>query len=172
VGVRLGRAKLIPVNLHHPQPCCNWDAKKGEYVFPAKKQLQGYRVLITTLITASRLVSAQFPIDHFTHIFIDEAGHCMEPESLVAIAGLMEVKETGNPGGQLVLAGDPRQLGPVLRSPLAQKHGLGYSLMERLLTYNTLYKKGPNGYDPQFITELLHNYRSHPTILDIPNKLY
>lgn len=34
-----------------------------------------------------RLVSAQFPIDHFTHIFIDEAGHCMEPESLVAIAG-------------------------------------------------------------------------------------
>jgi hypothetical protein len=54
VGVRLGRAKLIPVNLHHPQPCCNWDAKKGEYVFPAKKQLQGYRVLITTLITASR----------------------------------------------------------------------------------------------------------------------
>jgi len=33
------------------------------------------------------LVSAQFPIDHFTHIFIDEAGHAMEPESLVAIAG-------------------------------------------------------------------------------------
>ncbi|XP_073906849.1 helicase MOV-10 isoform X3 [Castor canadensis] len=161
--------RMVPEDI---KPCCNWDAKKGEYVFPAKKQLQGYRVLITTLITASRLVSAQFPIDHFTHIFIDEAGHCMEPESLVAIAGLMEVKETGNPGGQLVLAGDPRQLGPVLRSPLAQKHGLGYSLLERLLTYNTLYKKGPNGYDPQFITKLLRNYRSHPTILDIPNKLY
>lgn len=71
----------------------------------------------------------------------------------------MDVKETGNPGGQLVLAGDPRQLGPVLRSPLAQKHGLGYSLLERLLTYNSLYKKGPNGYDPQFITKLLRNYR-------------
>lgn len=38
-------------------------------------------------LTPPRLVSAQFPIDHFTHIFIDEAGHCMEPESLVAIAG-------------------------------------------------------------------------------------
>lgn len=56
-------------------------------MYPAKKHLQQYRVLITTLITASRLVSVQFPIDHFTHIFIDEAGHCMEPESLVAIAG-------------------------------------------------------------------------------------
>lgn len=161
--------RMVPEDI---KTCCNWDAKKGEYVYPAKKYLQQYRVLITTLITASRLVSAQFPIDHFTHIFIDEAGHCMEPESLVAIAGLMDVKETGNPGGQLVLAGDPRQLGPVLRSPLAQKHGLGYSLLERLLTYNSLYKKGPDGYDPQFITKLLRNYRSHPTILDIPNQLY
>uniref|UniRef100_A0A8D0UAF8 RNA helicase n=1 Tax=Sus scrofa TaxID=9823 RepID=A0A8D0UAF8_PIG len=119
-----------------------------------------------------KLVSAQFPIDHFTHIFIDEAGHSMEPESLVAIAGLLEVKEADNPGGQLVLAGDPRQLGPVLRCPLTQKHGLGYSLLERLLTYNALYKKGPDGYNPQFITKLLRNYRSHPTILDIPNQLY
>lgn len=58
-----------------------------------------------------------------------------------------------------MLAGDPRQLGPVLRSPLTQKHGLGYSLLERLLTYNALYKKGPDGYDPQFITKLLRNYR-------------
>lgn len=77
----------------------------------------------------------------------------------------MDVKETGNPGGQLVLAGDPRQLGPVLRSPLAQKHGLGYSLLERLLTYNSLYKKGPNGYDAQFITKLLRNYRYHCPLL-------
>ena len=52
-------------------------------------------------------------------------------------------------------------LGPVLRSPLALKHGLGYSLLECLLTYNSLYKKGPNGYDLQFITKLLRNYRYH-----------
>ncbi|KAM5125970.1 helicase MOV-10-like [Callospermophilus lateralis] len=126
----------------------------------------------TWYLRTLRLVSAQFPIDHFTHIFIDDAGHCMEPESLVAIARLMEVKEIGNSGGQLVLAGDPQQLGPLLWSPLTQKYGLGYSLLERLLTYNVLYKKGPDGYDPQFITKLLRNYRSHPTILDIPNQLY
>lgn len=83
---------------------------------------------------------------------------CIAP-TLPCRPGLMEVKETDNPGGQLVLAGDPRQLGPVLRSPLTQKHGLGYSMLERLLTYNTLYKKGPEGYNPQFITKLLRNYR-------------
>lgn len=83
------------------------------------------------------------------------------------LPGLMEVKESGDPGAQLVLAGDPRQLGPVLRSPLAQKHGLGYSLLERLLTYNALYKKGPDGYNPQFITKLLRNYR-YPAPLPCP----
>lgn len=40
---------------------------------------------------------------------------------------------------------------------MAQKHGLGYSLLERLLTFS-LYKKGPDGYNPQFITKLLRNY--------------
>lgn len=85
----------------------------------------------------------------------------------------MEVKEADNPGGQLVLAGDPRQLGPVLRCPLTQKHGLGYSLLERLLTFNALYKKGPDGYNPQFITKLLRNYRyptpsTGPAVASIP----
>ncbi|XP_037357184.1 helicase MOV-10 isoform X1 [Talpa occidentalis] len=161
--------RFVPEDI---KPCCNWDAQKGVYLFPAKKKLQEYRVLITTLITASRLVSASFPIGHFTHIFIDEAGQSVESESLVAIAGLMEVKESGNPGGQLVLAGDPRQLGPVLRSPLTLRHGLGYSLLDRLLTTNNLYKKEPDGYNSQFITKLLRNYRSHPSILHIPNQLY
>ena len=87
------------------------------------------------------------------------------------LSGLMEVKETDNPGGQLVLAGDPRQLGPVLRSPLTQKHGLGYSLLERLLTYNALYKKGSNGYNPQFITKLLRNYRYPHPALHLPSVL-
>lgn len=50
----MGGAKLIPPFPSQSQPCCNWDARKGDYVFPAKKKLQEYRVLITTLITASR----------------------------------------------------------------------------------------------------------------------
>ncbi|XP_072500468.1 helicase MOV-10 isoform X5 [Notamacropus eugenii] len=154
------------------KPCCNWDPHQGIYIYPSKKKLQEYRVLITTLITAARLVSAEFPLSHFTHVFIDEAGHAVEPECLVAVAGLLAVRDSNNPGGQLVLAGDPQQLGPVLRSSLAQKHGLGVSLLERLLNHNPLYQKGSNGYNPQLVTKLLRNYRSHPDILFIPNNRY
>lgn len=60
--------------------------------------------------------------NHFTHIFIDEAGHACEPETVIPI-GLLNTE----PGkwGQLVLAGDPQQLGPIIRSDLASAHGLG-----------------------------------------------
>ena len=36
-------------------------------------------------------------------------------------------------GSQLVLAGDPKQLGPIIRSPLTIKFGLELSLLERLM---------------------------------------
>lgn len=105
---------------------------------------------------SSRLVSANFPPGFFSHVFIDECGRAVEPESVVAIAGewcsapvsrtffhglgslpfptelslfpglLAPMDQETNPnGGQLVLAGDPKQLGPVLTSPLAIQHGLG-----------------------------------------------
>ncbi|KAM9217342.1 LOW QUALITY PROTEIN: helicase MOV-10 [Leptosomus discolor] len=121
-----------------------------------------------------RLVSANFPPGFFSHVFIDECGQAVEPESVVAIAGLLTAmdRETNPNGGQLVLAGDPQQLGPVLRSPLAIEHGLGTSLLERLMLHNPLYKKSSGGYDPQFVTKLLWNYRSHEAILRIPNELF
>lgn len=52
--VRVGKSQADFPSFCNPQTCCNWDAQKGEYVYPAKKHLQQYRVLITTLITASR----------------------------------------------------------------------------------------------------------------------
>ena len=66
-----------------------------------------------------RLVSGEIPDQHFTHVFIDEAGHSLQPECLVPLAGLFSTETPG--GGQLVLAGDPQQLGPILRSPIAIK---------------------------------------------------
>ncbi|NXM28746.1 SDE3 helicase, partial [Oxyruncus cristatus] len=157
------------------RPCCNWDDEQSSYVYPSKEYLGRYRILVTTLVTAGRLVSANFPPGFFSHVFIDECGHAVEPESVVAIAGLLTpMDEKTNPtGGQLVLAGDPKQLGPVLTSPLATEHGLGTSLLERLMLHNPLYQKSSEeGYDPQFVTKLLCNYRSHEAILRIPNELF
>ncbi|NXN43086.1 SDE3 helicase, partial [Rhinoptilus africanus] len=156
------------------RPCCNWDDGQSCYVYPSKEHLGRYRILITTLVTAGRLVSANFPPGFFSHVFIDECSHAVETESVVAIAGLLTAmdQETNPNGGQLVLAGDPQQLGPVLRSPLAIEHGLGISLLERLMLHNPLYKKSSGGYDLQFVTKLLWNYRSHEAILRIPNELF
>ncbi|XP_027551120.1 helicase MOV-10 isoform X1 [Neopelma chrysocephalum] len=156
------------------RPCCNWDDEQSSYVYPSKEYLGRYRILVTTLVTAGRLVSANFPPGYFSHVFIDECGHAVEPESVVAIAGLLTPmdQKTNPTGGQLVLAGDPKQLGPVLTSPLAVEHGLGTSLLERLMLHNPLYQKSSEGYDPQFVTKLLWNYRSHEAILRIPNELF
>ena len=64
------------------------------------------------------------------------------PQALAPAACLLA------PGQQLVLAGDPRQLGPVVRAPLALRHGLAMSLLERLMTTRALYAAGPSGSPP------------------------
>uniref|UniRef100_A0A8C1NG14 RNA helicase n=1 Tax=Cyprinus carpio TaxID=7962 RepID=A0A8C1NG14_CYPCA len=136
-------------------------------IFPCKEDLMSYKILVSTLVTAGRLVGGGFPVGHFSHIFVDEAGHAVEPETIISVAGLLNAKT-----GQLVLAGDPKQLGPILRSPFAIKYGLGLSLLERLMTQNELYQKGTTKYDSRYVTKLLQNYRSHPSILKIPNELF
>uniref|UniRef100_A0A673H546 RNA helicase n=1 Tax=Sinocyclocheilus rhinocerous TaxID=307959 RepID=A0A673H546_9TELE len=136
-------------------------------VFPCKEDLMCYKILVSTLVTTGRLVSGGFPVDHFSHIFVDEAGHAVESETIISVAGLLNAET-----GQLVLAGDPRQLGPILRSPLAINHGLDISLLERLMTQNDLYKKDNMEFDKRYVTKLLLNYRSHPSILKVPNELF
>ncbi|KAJ8360337.1 hypothetical protein SKAU_G00168620 [Synaphobranchus kaupii] len=151
------------------QKCCNWDARQDCFLFPSKETLMGYKIIVATVVTAGKLVTGGLPEGHFTHIFIDEAGHAVEPECIIGMAGLLH-SETG----QLVLAGDPKQLGPILRSPLAMQYGLGLSLLERLMQDNPLYQKEDKSgrFNQMFVTKLLRNYRSHPAILKIPNELF
>ncbi|XP_041656201.1 putative helicase mov-10-B.2 [Cheilinus undulatus] len=137
------------------------------YVFPAKEKLMEYKIMVTTLLTAGRLVSGNIPAGHFTHVFVDEAGHAVETECIVPLAGLLDAES-----GQVVLAGDPKQLGPILRSPFAQKYGMGVSLLERLMKNFSVYQREEGIYNNHFVTKLLHNYRSHPAILEIPNELF
>uniref|UniRef100_A0A669EL22 RNA helicase n=1 Tax=Oreochromis niloticus TaxID=8128 RepID=A0A669EL22_ORENI len=138
------------------------------YIFPAKEELMKYKVMVTTLLTAGRLVSGDIPEGHFTHVFVDEAGHAVETECIVPLAGLLDAT-----AGQVVLAGDPKQLGPILRSPYALKYGMGVSLLERLMNNFSMYQKNAGDvFSNCFVTKLLRNYRSHPAILKIPNELF
>ncbi|XP_044071008.1 putative helicase mov-10-B.1 isoform X2 [Siniperca chuatsi] len=148
---------------------CNWDQGQDGFVCPAKGILMKYTIVVTTMVTAGRLVSGGIPVGHFTHVFLDEGGQAVEPECVIAIAGLLSAET-----GQLVLAGDPKQLGPILRSPFALQYGLGLSLLERLMRHNALYQKSTDSghFDTRFVTKLLRNYRSHVAILKIPNELF
>ncbi|XP_015251753.1 PREDICTED: putative helicase mov-10-B.1 [Cyprinodon variegatus] len=140
----------------------NWDEKNDCFVFPKKEFLMKYKVIVTTLFTAGRFVTGGVPVGHFSHVFVDEAGQAEEPQCIIAIAGLLSPKN-----GQLVLAGDPKQLGPIIRSSHALQSGLGLSLLERLMN-----RKPYQDLDSRFVTKLLQNYRSHAAILKIPNELF
>lgn len=63
----------------------------------------------------------------------------------------------------LCLAGDFKQLGPVIHSPVAIEYGLQMPLMERIVGKITV--------DHSRVFTLLDTYRSHPSILKLYNKL-
>ncbi|KAL5014202.1 hypothetical protein ScPMuIL_008472 [Solemya velum] len=101
----------------------------------------------------------------------NEAGQATEPECLIAAC------LAAGEDGQIVLAGDPMQLGPVLRSSLAKKFGFELSYLERLIQlplYNRNETKfADHGcYDPLLVTKLIENYRSHESILKLSSKLF
>uniref|UniRef100_A0A8C5BSX3 RNA helicase n=1 Tax=Gadus morhua TaxID=8049 RepID=A0A8C5BSX3_GADMO len=129
------------------QACSN---RTGDvYMYPSKEDLLNYTIIVTTLCTAGRLVTGGIPPGHFSHVFVDEAGHAVETECIIPLAGLVQPES-----GQVVLAGDPKQLGPILRSPLVQNNGMSMSLLERLMD------------------TIDDDSKSHPAILKVPNDLF
>lgn len=98
---------------------------RGEFFHPTVDTLKQYKIVVSTLINAARLVNAGIRSDHFSYIFIDESGHATETETLCAFAGILSAKESGSVSGQIVLAGDPKQLGPIIHSKLAKEYGFG-----------------------------------------------
>lgn len=96
-----------------------------------------------------------------------------EPGCSFHTHGRASTAESDNtPSTSAVLhAGDPRQLGPLLRSPLAANAGLGDSLLERLITY---YRAIPQGEPARDVmcTVLVRNYRSHQRLLWLPSHLF
>ena len=69
----------------------------------AERFIGKFRIVVVTVCSAGKLVSAGIDRGFFTHVFIDEAGQATEPECLIPMTML-------GPRGHLVLAGDPHQV--------------------------------------------------------------
>lgn len=135
----------------------------------SKSVIAQYRIYISTLSSLGPLMNIKFAQDHFTHVIIDEAGQTVETESLIPITFVSKNK------GQVILAGDPKQLGPIIISQVAKKSGFDKSFLERLSEheyYLPVFGNDKNEFDPRFVTKLKKNYRSVPSILGIYNKLF
>ncbi|CAK9797532.1 Putative helicase mov-10-B.1 [Anthophora plagiata] len=129
------------------------------------------KIVITTLTSCARLVKLNLRSDHFSYVFIDEASQSIELESLIPLTLVVSQNERneGTMHAQVVVAGDPHQLGPIITCKRIT-HLLGTSFLERLMECEP-YKKS-DGYNSRYITKLIRNYRSKEAILHIPNELF
>ena len=96
-----------------------------------------------------RIEDYDFPI-----VLIDEATQALEPDCLLPIYHKAEM---------VVMIGDEMQLGPTVKSEVAEISGLGISLFERLC----FYYKGSN-----FISSLNEQYRMHSSLYEFSNKKF
>ncbi|KAJ8676511.1 hypothetical protein QAD02_012298 [Eretmocerus hayati] len=145
----------------------------GQVMMLPREIVLSKKILICTLCAATRLIFMRFRETHFSYIFIDEAGQATEPDTLIPF-NLSSSCDTGRIGrlhGQVIISGDPQQLGPGIRSKIAEPL-LGRSMLERLMDCEP-YKKNEHGaYNPSYITKLIRNYRSHPLVIRVSNELF
>ena len=94
---------------------------------------------MATCVSASFCAAIGMPRGHFTHIFFDEAGQATEPEAFISIKTMSDTRTN------VVLAGDPKQLGPIIRSNVARELGLEKSYLERLMENGMYDLKGGYG---------------------------
>ena len=97
------------------------------FLVPTVEELSRFRIIVSTCFSATLAYGVGIPRGHFSHIFIDEAGQALEPEAMIAI------RTMAGPRTNVVLSGDPRQLGPIVRSAVATKLGFALSYLDRLM---------------------------------------
>ncbi|KAJ3568894.1 hypothetical protein NP233_g5410 [Leucocoprinus birnbaumii] len=141
----------------------NNGASRPCFSVPSIDTVKKYRVIVSTLISASIVFGIGIPRGHFSHIFIDEAGQATEPEAFVSI------KTMADPKTNVVLSGDPKQLGPIIRSGIATRLGLELSYVERIMARPPYDQSAGYG---KSIVKLVKNFRSHEAILRFPNERF
>ena len=108
--------------------------KHGTFECPPREELEKYRVIVSTCSSASVPYGIGINPGHFTHIFVDEAGQATEAEVMIPIRTCL------GENTKVILSGDVKQLGPIVRSPVARGLKMGTSYLERLMQ-NPLYNE-------------------------------
>ncbi|KAH6909395.1 P-loop containing nucleoside triphosphate hydrolase protein [Coprinopsis sp. MPI-PUGE-AT-0042] len=134
----------------------------GNFSVPPMAKMKSFRVIVSTCVAASMVSGIGMPRGHFSHIFIDEGGQATEPQAFISI------KNMADPSTNVVLSGDPNQLGPIVRSPIARILGFETSYLQRLMDSNT-YDVDSNS---TTVVKLIKNFPSHPAILKFPNERF
>lgn len=106
------------------------------------------RIISCTLTgSANPLLHGQ----HFHTLFIDEAAQAMEAACWIAI----------QKADRVILAGDHQQLPPTIKSPYAQREGLGRTLMEQIVEHK-----------PKCVTLLTMQYRMNETLMQFSSNWF
>ncbi|KAJ8688713.1 hypothetical protein PTI98_013472 [Pleurotus ostreatus] len=135
----------------------------GQLSVPPLATMKRFRVVVATCVSASFAHGIGMPRGHFSHIFVDEAGQATEPEVMVPI------KTMGDNETNIILSGDPKQLGPIIRSKFARDLGLDTSYIERLMDRPLYDYHTGHGIS---VVKLVKNFRSHQAILKFPNERF
>lgn len=123
------------------------------------ENLAKYQIVVGTCVGLAVIFDSNLKEGHFTHVLIDEAGQCngkycefilknvifhnlmeiclyfsLEPEAMIPISLI-----DANAGGQIIMAGDPQQLAPIVLNNHAKDRGLPVSMLQRyMLQYEKL----------------------------------
>ena len=109
--------------------------------------MKSFEMIVTTCVSAEILSEIGIPRGHFCRIFIDEAGQATEPEAFVSI------KMLADSATNVILSGDPKQLGPVIRSGIARALGLETSYGQRLCSETALRPSIPYQFVLRFVIQ-------------------
>jgi helicase MOV-10 len=148
----------------------NFSLATDRFEAPPLEDVDGKLVLAATLSYAGTLFGLKLTRG-FTHIFIDEACQCTEPDAAVVLAFARAADV------RVVMAGDPLQLGPTAMCDVAASQGLTRSAMERLME-GEVYKPfthaaGQEGcVTSRGVVKLVRNYRSHNELLSLPSAMF
>jgi helicase MOV-10 len=128
----LDSAKLYRLNAYSREEDVPEDVQSFS-IIPGQSKLLAFRVILSTCSSAGMLQTLNVPVGHFSHIVIDEAAQAEEPLVMIPILAFSDAYTN------VILAGDPSQLGPVNKSPIAAREGLGKSFLRRLMLIREVY---------------------------------